>query len=333
MKITFIVPVYNVEKYLRQCLDSLVGQSYDNIEIIIVNDGSTDSSLQIANEYSLQDSRIKLINQENKGLSEARNTGVAHASGDYILYVDSDDYVSLDTAQIIISTCQKYPDLDIIMFSRAFFSKDFYYEVLLSDSLEQVFTGIDFLEYYVKIGSFTPSVCQRAFSRKFLQNNKITFISKILYEDMPYSILAYVKAKKVMAISPVLYFYRKDNVTSITKGVYAKDVDVLITLDYVNDILSQAGKKHILEMKEWQSYMFSWIAYPTFFKYSDKYFFSKIGWQNCRKIKHHPVFKQYLECTARHCNRKQIRIAARLINYNLILFYVLRKLLKIARIK
>ena len=95
-KISVVVPVYNVEAYLERCLDSLINQTLSDIEIICVNDGSTDSSPEKLEEFAKKDSRIKIINQENGGLSAARNTGIEAATGEYIGFVDSDDYVDLD---------------------------------------------------------------------------------------------------------------------------------------------------------------------------------------------------------------------------------------------
>lgn len=95
-KVSIIIPVYNVEQYLRRCLDSVVNQTYENIEIILVNDGSTDKSAEICKEYKNKDRRIILVSQENKGLSGARNTGIKQATGEYICFIDSDDWVELD---------------------------------------------------------------------------------------------------------------------------------------------------------------------------------------------------------------------------------------------
>ena len=92
-KISVIIPVYNVEKYLRECLDSLLNQTFKDIEIICVNDGSTDGSLNILNEYASKDSRFIIINQNNQGLSAARNNGLNVAKGDYVAFLDSDDYI------------------------------------------------------------------------------------------------------------------------------------------------------------------------------------------------------------------------------------------------
>ena len=103
MKVSIIVPVYNMEKRLNKCLDSLINQTYKNIEIIVVNDGSMDHSLDIIREYQAKDSRINVINQRNMGISEARNNGLAIATGDYLCFADSDDYVELDMIEELVN--------------------------------------------------------------------------------------------------------------------------------------------------------------------------------------------------------------------------------------
>lgn len=100
--ISIIIPVYNLEKYIPKCLDSLINQTYNNIEIICVNDGSSDNSLQVLNEYAQKDSRIKVINQKNQGVSVARNVGIDNATGDYIIFVDGDDWIDLDTCEYLM---------------------------------------------------------------------------------------------------------------------------------------------------------------------------------------------------------------------------------------
>ena len=95
-KVSIVVPVYNVEKYLKRCVDSLIEQSYSNLEILLVDDGSKDSSLSICKEYELKDSRIRVFHKENEGLGLTRNYGIERATGEYITFVDSDDYLTSD---------------------------------------------------------------------------------------------------------------------------------------------------------------------------------------------------------------------------------------------
>ena len=101
VKISIIVPVYNTEPYLEQCLDSIINQTLEDIEIICVNDGSTDNSLSVLEEYASKDNRIKIINQENEGPGFARNNGLKSVNGEYVLFVDSDDWIELNTCEAL----------------------------------------------------------------------------------------------------------------------------------------------------------------------------------------------------------------------------------------
>ncbi|WP_366161292.1 glycosyltransferase [Bacillus infantis] len=106
-KISIIIPIYNVEKYINKCIDSIINQSYTNLEIILVNDGSPDRSPQICEEYAKKDKRIKVIHKENGGLSDARNAGLLIATGDYIIFIDSDDYVEFDMVERAVNIAVK----------------------------------------------------------------------------------------------------------------------------------------------------------------------------------------------------------------------------------
>uniref|UniRef100_UPI003864C4B3 glycosyltransferase family 2 protein n=1 Tax=Methanobrevibacter sp. TaxID=66852 RepID=UPI003864C4B3 len=113
--VSVIIPVYNVEKYLKECLDSVCNQTLANIEIICVNDGSTDNSLAILNEYAQKDGRIKIISQENQGLGAARNRGLEDASADYVYFLDSDDYIELTTLEKLFNNAVSNSS-DVVLF-------------------------------------------------------------------------------------------------------------------------------------------------------------------------------------------------------------------------
>ncbi|MCI7189013.1 MAG: glycosyltransferase family 2 protein [Fusobacterium mortiferum] len=117
-KISVIIPVYGVEKYIRQCLESIINQTYKNLEIIVVNDGTKDNSMKIVEEY-LSDERIKIINKQNGGLSSARNRGIEEATGDYISFIDSDDWIDLNMYKEL---CSQLIDEDILIYR--FFNYD-----------------------------------------------------------------------------------------------------------------------------------------------------------------------------------------------------------------
>ncbi|WP_368314043.1 glycosyltransferase family 2 protein, partial [Parabacteroides distasonis] len=125
-KYSIIVPVYNVEKYINECLSSLINQTYKNIEIVVINDGSSDNSLSLIEEYSRIDDRIRVIDQKNMGLGYTRNVGIDNAVGDYILFVDSDDYISLNTCEEIEAVLSYNNEVDIIVLGRYRFADEVY---------------------------------------------------------------------------------------------------------------------------------------------------------------------------------------------------------------
>lgn len=114
--ISVIIPAYNIEKYIAQCLESIVKQTYQNIEILVVNDGSTDQTGNIIDEYARKDNRVKHLKKLNGGLSDARNYGLDRAQGDIISFIDGDDFIDLDMYECLVSAFIKHPDIDIIKY-------------------------------------------------------------------------------------------------------------------------------------------------------------------------------------------------------------------------
>ncbi len=117
MKISVVVPVYNAEKYLAECVDSILNQTYKDIELILVDDGSSDGCPKICDNYAKTDERVKVIHKSNGGVSSARQIGIENISGDYVLFVDSDDWLDLDTVKICCEQVCKYPEIGCVMFS------------------------------------------------------------------------------------------------------------------------------------------------------------------------------------------------------------------------
>ena len=124
IEISVIIAVYNVEDYIKRCLESIVNQTYNNMQIIIVDDGSTDKSSEICDEYALIDQRIEVIHKENGGLSSARNAGIERAKGDYLIFVDSDDYVDTGLCKRLCRALEKYGEIDAICFDGMEENKD-----------------------------------------------------------------------------------------------------------------------------------------------------------------------------------------------------------------
>lgn len=203
-KISIIVPVYNVEKYLRECLESLINQTYKNIEIILINDGSTDSSLKICQQYKKKDTRIKLIDKKNEGVSKARNIGIKEATGKYIIFVDSDDYLNSNAIEILSK--HKLTDALVIYgYNRIYKNKiiEKCNKELVLDSQSQVERNI-FLND--NIGGF---IANKMFEKNVLIENNILFDEKLSYcEDLVF-VCEYIKyCNKFKYINIPLYNYR-----------------------------------------------------------------------------------------------------------------------------
>ena len=204
-KISVIIPVYNVEKYLRQCLDSVVNQTFRDIEIICVNDGSTDGSLAILEEYSSKDNRIVVINQENSGQSAARNNGLRIATGEYIAFLDSDDYMELNLCEIAYQKA-KLTDADITMYFFDTFGEDFLnmsaIDIILDDDIVSRDKKIDAINENFNV------IWNMLYKRSFLQNNNILFLENVIFEDVPFSIKCACLCNKIAVIRKRLVHYR-----------------------------------------------------------------------------------------------------------------------------
>lgn len=206
-KISVIIPVYNVEKYLKECLDSVVNQTLKDLEIICIDDGSTDGSSDILKEYSIKDERFVVINQENQGLSVARNNGLNIATGDYVAFLDSDDYLlNNDYYEKLYNACEKYnADIAVASIIRGNEKKSKY---IFKVDKEEVAA-----DYYNKLVICdvpdSNYVWNKLYRRDKLIKTGIKFLPGVLYEDMYFThkILFYIG--KIVSVPDVCIFYRK----------------------------------------------------------------------------------------------------------------------------
>ncbi|MDR0643875.1 MAG: glycosyltransferase [Treponema sp.] len=206
-----IIPVYNVEKYLRSCIESVLFQTFEDIEIICINDGSTDHSLSILEEYAAVDKRFVIINQGNSGLAAARNAGAAAARGRYIIYVDSDDWIRETTAEVLKETIEKHENPDLVVFGTTPFpdeprASDWHYRVLTTP--DEYLPSIDaetlLTKLYLKV-----YIWRCCFKREFLTKNTIRFEENCKYgEDALFTFEAMPKVRGAAVISDKLYHYR-----------------------------------------------------------------------------------------------------------------------------
>ncbi|MBQ8658079.1 MAG: glycosyltransferase [Clostridia bacterium] len=210
--ISVIIPVHNVEKYLFECVDSVLKQTYQNLEILLIDDGSTDGSGNLCDEYAEKDSRIKVVHKENGGVSSARNVGLDLAKGEYITFIDSDDYVSGNYVQALYENLKENgSDLAFCKYAHKYEndmqnSKEHFPSKIIVDT-----SSVDFIKFFSRFISLKNNImgaCWRIlFSREILRG--LSFNTQIrIAEDLLFVLQVIKKAKTLSFINKELYFYR-----------------------------------------------------------------------------------------------------------------------------
>lgn len=209
--ISVIVPIYNVEKYLKRCLDSIKNQTYTDFEVVMVNDGSTDASADIAKQYLL-DNRFKLFSQHNQGQGAARNLGIEMSRGIFICFVDSDDYVSTEYLAILLKTLKKY-NADIVQCGVQRVWEDGRSVNLYSNSIS--YKEFADVKSYIRTAAF--SFWDKLFKKELFQ--ELRFPLSIKFEDFALAPQVYERAKKIVYVPDYLYFYlwRNNSTTNSVK--------------------------------------------------------------------------------------------------------------------
>ncbi|MCS2893455.1 glycosyltransferase [Parabacteroides faecis] len=225
LKISIIVPVYKVELYINQCIDSILAQSYKNFEVILVDDGSPDQCPYICDYYASKDSRIKVVHKMNGGLSSARNAGIDIASGDYIAFVDSDDYWDdTDAIKKCVDVCEtQKPDVILYGFKKFYQStgrNETIQMSLPSDLYGEKADLRQLLEYNV----FVTSAWNKLVSSKLFKERSVRFVEKQLSEDIEYCAQLILNAHTFVAINEYFYVYRQQNASSISANVGVKNL-------------------------------------------------------------------------------------------------------------
>ena len=219
-KISIIVPVYNVEKYLSECLESLISQTLSDIEIICINDGSKDSSLEILEKYAQKDKRIVVINQENSGVSTARNTGMKCANGEYIGFIDSDDWIDSDFYEKLYNSA-KNNDADIVVASIIRYRKCVQkYRVKYTN--EKVYTDLQ-----DKISACSiPKICyvwNKLYKNEIIKDK--LFTPNVYFEDVIWLPKVIKCANKIVTVADTNYYYRVNNNSIVKKTSKKKQQD------------------------------------------------------------------------------------------------------------
>jgi glycosyltransferase involved in cell wall biosynthesis len=208
--VSIIIPIYMVEKYLSECVDSVLGQTYRNLEVILVDDRSPDGCPAICDEYAVKDPRVTVIHREvNGGLSVARNTGYAASKGDYIWFVDSDDYVEKDAVETLLGEIMG-KRADFVFFDLRKFYEDTGMVADAKRLAPSAFdgTGVVLLNEAYRKNSAAASVCAKFIDRRIIDRLNLSFIEGITSEDRPYSFFLFMGSDNVRYIPKVLYHYR-----------------------------------------------------------------------------------------------------------------------------
>lgn len=224
-----IVPVYNVEKYINECIYSIENQINKDFEVILVDDGSNDSSGEKCDLLAKKYNNIKVIHKKNGGLSDARNVGVKNAIGKYILFCDSDDlWIDNELLNKAIDCIKQYNEVDIILFSGKKFFEDSK-EIILDNKMDcqkiNESSIYDSIKYLVESGSYSMSACTKIVSRSFLTDNELYFTKGLLGEDLDWFLSIVKKAKTIKAIESHNYYYRirEGSITQTVNSKYIKD--------------------------------------------------------------------------------------------------------------
>lgn len=263
--ISVIVPVYNVEPYLQKCVDSVLNQSFQNFELILVDDGSIDNSGKICNEYALKDKRIKVIHQKNSGLSTARNNGFKITKGDYICFLDSDDWYSKNALEVLFNII-KNNEVEISMIKlvetnteNISFERKKGVKILSSD---------DCINSLKKEHSNYVTPCNKLYKRELLE--KLKFPEGIIFEDFHIIIERYSQIKQLGYSEEACMFYRQRDGSICRSKFSIKSLQYVDALEHVTSKLSEMNKKDIL-------YYFSNKLLDSYMEYSLKLYDSDLS--------------------------------------------------------
>jgi glycosyltransferase involved in cell wall biosynthesis len=260
VKVSIIIPVYNVEQYLRQCLDSVVNQTLKDIEIICIDDGSSDSSLEILHEYSSKDSRIKIITQQHEGAGAARNKGLAVANGKYLSFLDSDDFFETDMLEQMYNCSEKYNTDIVICKSNTFDNGNIKEQNNIKDKLlpnKEVFSSLDIPKYAFQ---FHMGWCwDKLYKTSFIRGLGISFQNLKKHNDAFFSHISMINAKRIYVLNKKLIYYRNNLSSSISQMKINEDEYIFLSKDFLEEI-----KKYLIENKIFGKFKQSYVNYCMF---------------------------------------------------------------------
>ena len=265
---SIIVPVYNVEKYLPECVESLLNQQNVEYEILFVDDGSTDNSGELCDSYAKEYEKIRVVHKQNGGLSEARNTGVKLAKNEYIIFVDSDDYIGKDSLWNIqnVILLNNRPDLIFLECMKVFDKTQ--KKVPLNDGVTKVVDikrGDALREYIAHLPKFPASACSKAICRDFFGDNNLYFKKGILCEDLEWAVRLFLATRTAAYCSTPHYYYRQNRVGSISNSPNLKmAMDVLEIVEQLRQLENtQSNSSNGYMIRSIMEYLFRFLCIHT----------------------------------------------------------------------
>lgn len=237
MRFSIIIPIYKVEQFLRQCVDSVLAQTYENYEVILVDDGSPDGSPVICDEYAKKNDHIKVIHKPNGGLSDARNAGLDLAQGEYVMFLDSDDWWDDKDAlrKIDASIKKSGADITIIGMKKYFSQENRFGDVRTPkkcDKANSTLSQAQVLEQYMRSNIFVACACDKVVRRSLIEKDKQRFVKHQLGEDIEWCYKLLLKNPRIDVLEEAFYVYRQQVSTSITANVGVKNIECI--LDIIN---------------------------------------------------------------------------------------------------
>ena len=271
MKLSIIVPIYNVEKYIRPCLESIFRQGLqeDDFEVIAVNDGSKDGSVNIVEDMLADHPNITLVHQENQGLSAARNTGLGKASGKYILFLDSDDLLVDHTlAKLVAEALTSRPDMLVADYVKMDDAEIDSRPSLSADGTFEATTGTELFLHHLN-----PRACyvwRALYSREFLDRAQLRFIPGIYFEDVPFTTACYLKAKTCIKSTCVFYIYRQRPQSICSSIDIRKIFDLNTVVALLEDIRKTLPEHEVLLRQQTGNITFSTFAIAVWYTINDQ---------------------------------------------------------------
>lgn len=290
--VSVIIPVYNSREYLAEAIQSVLDQSLESVEIIAVNDGSTDGSLDVLESFG---DRIRIISQKNSGQGAARNRALALASGDFVYFMDSDDWIDRNTLESCVARCLK-DNLDFVFFDAVSFGAEYdktasWFDYHRAGSYPQVIQGCIAMKDMLGRGLYRCSVCMCLYRREFITKNGIYFPEGILHEDEFFSAAAYLKAGRIAGIAEEFYHRRLRGNSVMTRTFSERNAEGYLTTlklcEELGDTIQEKDAVRLLTKSFVTSLMHNSWNLPLRYR-------TKIAWTIVTRYPHACTAKPYL---------------------------------------